>query len=103
MVLKGFVGVIYGSGNLGGIINYVIKKFKFISEYSIEVEVGNDDFFSGVLESIGILSELFDNYVYCVGIYCDIEKLFCVNISSDNIIVDFGYMWFINSVIELIM
>ena len=100
-VLKGPAGAIYGSGNPGGIINYVTKKPKFTSEHSIEVEVGNDDFFSGALESTGTLSESLDNHAYRVGLYRDTEKPFRANTSSDNTIVDLGYTWLINSATEL--
>ena len=100
-VLKGPAGAIYGSGNPGGIINYVTKKPKFTDEHSIEVEVGNDDFFSGAIQSTGTLSESLDNHAYRVGLYRDSENPFRTNTSSDNTIVDLGYTWLINSATEL--
>ncbi|WP_235575814.1 TonB-dependent siderophore receptor [Pseudoalteromonas porphyrae] len=100
-VLKGPAGAVYGSGNPGGIINYVTKKPKFTDKHSIEFEVGNDDFFSGALESTGTLNDNLDNHAYRVGLYRDSEKPFRNNTSSDNTIVDLGYTWLISGATEL--
>lgn len=49
-VLKGPSGAVYGSGNPGGIINYMTKKPQYIAKTTVELELGNDDFFSGAFE-----------------------------------------------------
>ena len=43
-VLKGPAGAVYGSGNPGGIINYVTKKPQFSEQTTVELEIGNDDY-----------------------------------------------------------
>lgn len=43
-MLKGPSGAVYGSGNPGGIINYMTKKPQYIAKTTVELELGNDDF-----------------------------------------------------------
>lgn len=89
-VLKGPSGAVYGSGNPGGIINYITKKPKYDSETSIALEVGNDEFFSGAFESTGSVNDE-QTQAYRVGIYKDTEKPFRENTTEDNTIIDLGY------------
>lgn len=89
-VLKGPSGAVYGSGNPGGIINYITKKPKYDNETSIALEVGNDEFFSGAFESTGSVNAE-QTQAYRVGIYKDTEKPFRENTTEDNTIIDLGY------------
>lgn len=89
-VLKGPSGAVYGSGNPGGIINYMTKKPSYNSDTTLALEVGNDDFFSAAIESTGSANEA-QTQAYRVGIYKDSDKPFRSNTSEDNTIVDLGY------------
>ncbi|TMO44313.1 TonB-dependent siderophore receptor [Pseudoalteromonas ruthenica] len=91
-VLKGPAGAVYGSGNPGGIINYVTKKPQFSEQTTVELEVGNDDYLSGAFESTGAISDS-DAHAYRVGLYRDSEEPFRANTTTDNTIVDLGYTW----------
>ncbi|WP_283709120.1 TonB-dependent siderophore receptor [Pseudoalteromonas prydzensis] len=89
-VLKGPSGAVYGSGNPGGIINYMTKKPSYTSNTTLALEVGNDDFFSAALESTGSVNDA-QTQAYRVGIYKDSDKPFRENTSEDNTIIDLGY------------
>ncbi|TMO86276.1 TonB-dependent siderophore receptor [Pseudoalteromonas ruthenica] len=91
-VLKGPAGAVYGSGNPGGIINYVTKKPQFSEQTTVELEVGNDDYLRGAFESTGAISDS-DAHAYRVGLYRDSEEPFRANTTTDNTIVDLGYTW----------
>ncbi|WP_404344216.1 TonB-dependent siderophore receptor [Pseudoalteromonas mariniglutinosa] len=89
-VLKGPSGAVYGSGNPGGIINYMTKKPNYSSNTSVALELGNDDFTSIAFESTGSVNEA-ASQAYRVGFYKDSEQPFRENTREDNTIIDLGY------------
>lgn len=88
-VLKGPAGALYGSGEPGGIINYVTKKPTRSPLRRARVAVGNDDYFSGSLELAGPLGDR-DDWQYRIGGYHDQENPFRFATDLENRIVDVG-------------
>jgi iron complex outermembrane receptor protein len=88
-VLKGPGGALYGSGEPGGIINYVTKKPTRTPLRRAEVAVGNDDYFSGSVELAGPVGKS-EDWQYRIGGYHDQENPFRFATDLENRIVDFG-------------
>ncbi|MBB1408042.1 TonB-dependent siderophore receptor [Pseudoalteromonas sp. SG44-17] len=101
-VLKGPSGAVYGSGNPGGIINYMTKKPSYDSKTTVAVELGNDDFFSAAVESTGSANDA-QTQAYRVGVYKDSDKPFRENTSEDNTIIDLGYRFDFNNDTNLVL
>ena len=57
-VLKGPSGAMFGSGQPGGVINYVTKKPTATAERSIELGLGNYDYKRGSVELSGPLTKM---------------------------------------------
>lgn len=89
-VLKGPSGAIYGSGEPGGVINYVTKKPTAHPHHSVQLGLGNDDFVSGAVELSGPLTEQGEQR-YRVGIYQDHENPYRDNTDLRNRLIDLGY------------
>lgn len=86
-VLKGPAGAIYGSGEPGGILNYVTKKPTSYPVRRVAVSAGDQDFFSGSVEFSGPVSE--DGaWQYRVGAYLDREDTFRFVTELENRIAD---------------
>jgi iron complex outermembrane receptor protein len=88
-VLKGPAGALYGSGEPGGIINYVTKKPTRTPMRQVELAVGNDDFLSASAELSGPVTEG-GAWHYRVGAYADSEKPFRFVTDLENRIADIG-------------
>ena len=88
-VLKGPSGALYGSGQPGGIINYVTKKPARQPLRRVEIGVGNDDFYSGSLELSGPAGRD-DQWQYRIGAYADHEDTFRFVTNLENRIADVG-------------
>ncbi|KAA1164748.1 TonB-dependent siderophore receptor [Pseudoalteromonas fuliginea] len=101
-VLKGPSGAVYGSGNPGGIINYMTKKPQYDANTAIELEIGNDDFISGAFESTGSVNDE-QTQAYRIGIYKDSQNPFRYNTSEDNTIIDLGYRFDFNNESNLVL
>lgn len=91
-VLKGSSGALYGSGEPGGIINYVTKKPTATAKRKLQLGLGNDQFVSGSLELSGPVTESADQR-YRLGIYQDHENPYRYNTDVRNRIIDSGYAW----------
>jgi len=88
-VLKGPSGALYGSGQPGGIINYVTKKPTREPLRRVEVGIGDDAYYSGSLELSGPAGGN-DEWQYRVGAYADHEDTFRFVTNLENRIADFG-------------
>ena len=101
-VLKGPSGAMFGSGQPGGVINYVTKKPTATAERSIELGLGNYDYKRGSVELSGPLTEDASQR-YRAGYYYDNEKPFRYNTEQTNKILDLGYAFDIGSSSEVIL
>lgn len=101
-VLKGPSGAVYGSGNPGGIINYMTKKPQYIAKTTVELELGNDDFFSGAFESTGSVNNE-QTQAYRVGVYKESQNPFRYNTGEDNTIIDLGYRFDFDNASNLVL
>ena len=91
-VLKGPSSAVMGSGEPGGVINYVTKKPTYESHRRISMTAGNQDFFSGSVELSGPANED-ETQRYRVAIYQDHENPSRNNTDVRNRIIDLGYAW----------
>lgn len=101
-VLKGLVGVFYGGGDVGGVINYVICKFKVMFECCIELQVGNNDFSVVLIDVIGLMNVV-GSVCYCVGLYSDVEQGVWWNVDSESVIGDVLFVVDVGDIGELIL
>lgn len=86
-VLKGPAGALYGSGEPGGIINYVTKKPTAYPVRRLSLMVGDQDFRSGSLELSGPVGDS-DRWQYRIGAYLDQEETFRFVTELENRIGD---------------
>lgn len=86
-VLKGPVGAIYGSGEPGGILNYVTKKPTPVPVRRVSLGAGNQDFLSGSAEFSGPIDDQ-ATWQYRVGAYFDREDTFRFVTQLENRIAD---------------
>lgn len=89
-VLKGPSGAMFGSGQPGGIINYVSKKPTATVQRSIELGLGNYDYKRGSIELSGPITDDASQR-YRAGYYYDNEEPFRFNTEQTNKILDLGY------------
>lgn len=101
-VLKGPSGAMFGSGQPGGVINYVTKKPTATAQRSIELGLGNYDYKRGSVEFSGPLTEDASQR-YRLGYYYDNEKPFRYNTEQTNKILDLGYAFDLGSSSEIIL
>jgi len=80
-VLKGPAAALYGSGEPGGMINYVTKKPSFDAGSEIMLTAGNFDLLGGALESTGPLS---DRIAYRAAAYYEEQDIFRDNADALN-------------------
>ena len=88
-VLKGTAGALYGSGEPGGLINYVTKKPTAYDVRRVEVQAGNYGYGAASAEFSGPLNGGKD-WRYRAGIYHDFEDPFRYNTETENTILDLG-------------
>jgi iron complex outermembrane receptor protein len=91
-VLKGPSGAVYGAGDSGGVINYVTKKPTYEAINTIELGLGNKDFWSGSVESSGPVNDMASQR-YRIGIYLSDEGSYRNNVEEQNQSIDLGYAW----------
>ena len=91
-VLKGPSSAVMGSGEPGGVINYVTKKPTYEPHRRISMTAGNQDFVSGSVELSGPANED-ETQRYRVAIYQDHENPSRNNTDVRNRIIDLGYAW----------
>lgn len=91
-VLKGPSSAVMGSGEPGGVINYVTKKPTYEPHHRVSVTAGNQDFVSGSVELSGPANED-ETQRYRVAIYQDHENPSRNNTDVRNRIIDLGYVW----------
>lgn len=91
-VLKGPSSAVMGSGEPGGVINYVTKKPTYEPHRRVSVTAGNQDFASGSVELSGPANED-ETQRYRVAIYQDHENPSRNNTDVRNRIIDLGYAW----------
>jgi iron complex outermembrane recepter protein len=89
-VLKGPSAAVMGSGEPGGVINYVTKKPTDETKRKVSVTTGNQDFASGSVELSGPANPDYSQR-YRVGIYQDHENPSRDNTDVRNRIIDLGY------------
>lgn len=91
-VLKGPAAAVTGSGEPGGVVNYVTKKPTYHTQRRVSVTGGNQDFVSGSVELSGSVNAE-QSQRYRVGIYQDHENPSRQNTDVRNRIIDLGYAW----------
>ncbi|MEX1220535.1 MAG: TonB-dependent siderophore receptor [Idiomarina sp.] len=101
-ILKGPSGAMFGSGQPGGIINYVTKKPTAVAERSIELGLGNDDYKQGSIELSGPVNEDASQR-YRAAYYYDNEQPFRYNTEQTNKILDLGYAFDMGNTTEVIL
>lgn len=89
-VLKGPAAAIYGGGEPGGMINYVTKKPKFISEKKVNLTFGNFGL-SGV--SIDVTDGISDDLAYRIGGFYEEQNSFRSNADQENIELTGGLLY----------
>ncbi len=99
-VLKGPSGMLYGSGEPGGLLNYVTKKPKFVSEHSVSVFAGNYDLKGVSAESTGGFSTSSD-LAYRVGGFYQDKRPFRNNTDEKNVLLSAGLTWLVSDSTEL--
>ncbi len=94
-VLKGVAGMLYGSGEPGGIINYVTKKPEFGENRGLlEFTGGNRDLRGVAGEATGSLPwGDGDEYAYRLGALYEKEDSFRNNAGRESTILDTGLGW----------
>ncbi|RUO63108.1 TonB-dependent siderophore receptor [Pseudidiomarina insulisalsae] len=101
-VLKGPSGAMFGSGQPGGIINYVTKKPTAVAERAIKLGAGNYDYLQGSVELSGPLNDAASQR-YRAAYYYDNEKPFRYNTEQTNKILDLGYAFDVGDLTEVIL
>ncbi|MBK1875577.1 TonB-dependent siderophore receptor [Pelagicoccus mobilis] len=56
-VVRGPAALLYGTGNFGGVVNYMVRRPSAVSSNSFDVTVGTDELMRGTFDSTGALSE----------------------------------------------
>jgi iron complex outermembrane recepter protein len=94
-VLKGVSGMLYGSGEPGGVINYVTKKPEFEDGRGLVEFTGGNRSLRGIaLEATGPLSwGDGDEYAYRLGGFHEKEDSFRNNAGRESTILDGGLSW----------
>ena len=87
-VLKGPSGAVFGSGEPGGIINYVTRRPLHRAERKLRLQLGNEDFGAASFEATGPTQV--PGLRYRVGLYADGQTGPRWNADSGNRIGDFG-------------
>ncbi|ALS94316.1 TonB-dependent siderophore receptor [Xanthomonas oryzae] len=99
-VLKGPAGALYGSGEPGGVINYVTQKPGHQAARRVELQVGNQSFGAASFEATGPVRE--DGRIrYRIGAYADGEDGFRWNTDSQSQIGDASVAFDIGNTGEL--
>lgn len=88
-VLKGPAGAVYGSGEPGGLINYVTKKPQATPSRRLELQAGNYDYRAGSFEATGPIVGS-ERFRYRAGVYAEREQPFRNNTDVDARIADVG-------------
>lgn len=101
-VLKGPSGAIFGSGQPGGIINYVTKKPTSSTERSVELALGNYNYRRGSVSLSGPLNKDASQR-YRAAYYYDNEKPFRNNTEQNNKVLDLGYAFDIGNSSEVVL
>lgn len=101
-VLKGPSGAMFGSGQPGGIINYVTKKPTATAERSLQLGLGNYDFRSAAIELSGPVTDDASQR-YRGAYYYDNEQPFRFNTEQTNKILDLGYAFDLGQTTEVIL
>ncbi|SHO54537.1 TonB-dependent siderophore receptor [Vibrio quintilis] len=91
-VLKGPSAAISGSGEPGGVINYVTKKPTYENHRNVSLTGGNQDFVSGSMSLSGAANDD-RSQRYRIGVYQDHENPSRKNTDIRNRIIDLGYEW----------
>ncbi|WP_238130835.1 hypothetical protein [Vibrio cincinnatiensis] len=86
-MLKGPSSAVMGSGEPGGVINYVTKKPTAHTQNKVSITAGNQDFVSGSLELSGPATEDHSQR-YRIAIYQDHENPSRDNTDVRNRIID---------------
>ncbi|MGY3869058.1 TonB-dependent siderophore receptor [Aeromonas crassostreae] len=101
-VLKGPAGALFGSGEPGGLINYVTKKPDAHHKNRVKVTAGNQDFAGAAIDLYGALSDD-GSHSYRAGLYQDHENPSRDNTDTRNRILDLGYGWEIGDSSRLLL
>lgn len=101
-VLKGPAGALFGSGEPGGLINYVTKKPDANRKNRIKITGGNQDFAGAAIDLYGALSDD-GSHSYRAGFYQDHENPSRANTDTRNRILDLGYAWEIDDTSRLLL
>jgi iron complex outermembrane receptor protein len=99
-VLKGPTGMLYGSGQPGGLLNYVSKKPKFDDAAEVSLFAGNDSLLGGSVDTTGAINES-ETLAYRFGAYRQSKDSFRNNADEQNTLLSAGLTWLVNDDIDL--
>jgi iron complex outermembrane receptor protein len=99
-VLKGPTGMLYGSGQPGGLLNYVSKKPKFDDATEVSLFAGNDSLLGGSVDTTGAINES-ETLAYRFGAYRQSKDSFRNNADEQNTLLSAGLTWLVNDDIDL--
>lgn len=91
-VLKGPSGMLYGSGQPGGLLNYVTKKAKFESNREVALFLGNFDTYGISADLTGTIDED-SKLAYRVGGFHQTASSYRNNVEGENSLLSFGLTW----------
>ncbi|MEM7080071.1 MAG: TonB-dependent receptor [Pseudomonadota bacterium] len=97
-VLKGPSAALYGSGEPGGMINYVTKKPRFETTRDFAATAGNYSLYGASADATGALAE---NVAYRVGAFYESQDSFRRNADETNLEVATGVLWRLGDATEL--
>ncbi|MEN3159390.1 TonB-dependent receptor [Alkalimonas sp. NCh-2] len=101
-ILKGPSGAMFGSGEPGGVINYVTKKPTALAERSIQLGIGNDHYRRAAIELSGPITEDASQR-YRAAYYYDHEQPFRFNTEQTNKVLDLGYAFDLGQTTEVVL
>jgi iron complex outermembrane receptor protein len=99
-VLKGPTGMLYGSGQPGGLLNYVSKKPKFYNATELSLFSGNSSLVGAAVDTTGVINDD-ETLAYRVGAYHQSKDSFRRNANEHNTLLSAGVTWLVNDNTDL--
>ena len=99
-VLKGPIGMLYGAGQPGGLLNYVTKKPKFEQSTEVALFTGNDSLFGGNLETYGTLGSN-DTLAYRLAGFHQQKDGHRNNTEEENTQLSAALTWLVNDYTDI--
>lgn len=99
-VLKGPTGMLYGSGQPGGLLNYITKKPQFTTQSEFGLISGNENLRGAYAETTGAVSEGAD-IAYRISGFYQSKDGFRNNTDEENTLLSTGLTWVVNEAVDL--